>query len=76
MTDPLQTQVGGDHYRSMPIQITEFCQKNGLKFCEANVVKYVCRHRAKNGVQDLLKAKHYIEILISLEYPEHEQTKP
>lgn len=72
MNNPLETQVGGDHYKDLPIQPTEFCQRNRLGFCEANVVKYVTRHRAKGGREDLLKAIHYIEILIGLEYPDDE----
>lgn len=61
-------QVGGDHYRAMAIQPAEFCQRNGLKWCEANVVKYVSRHRAKNGKADILKAIHYLELLLEFEY--------
>lgn len=65
-----ERQVGGDHYKGMAIQPIEFIQRNGLGFCEGNVVKYVCRHAAKNGKEDLLKAKHYIDLLIELNYPE------
>jgi hypothetical protein len=68
MSKASETQVGGDHYL-MPIQPVEFIQKNGLGFCEGNVIKYVCRHKKKNGLQDLLKARHYIDLLIELEYP-------
>lgn len=64
----LDTQVGGGHYKDMPIQPVEFSQKNRLTFCEASVVKYVCRHRNKNGIEDLKKAKHFIDLLIDLEY--------
>jgi hypothetical protein len=68
MSKASDTQVGGSHYL-MPIQPVEFIQKNGLGFCEGNVIKYVCRHKKKNGLQDLLKARHYIDLLIELEYP-------
>lgn len=61
-------QVGGGHYKSMVIQPVEFCQKNRLPYCEANAIKYLCRHRDKNGLEDLKKAKHYIDLLIELEY--------
>ena len=64
----LAKQEGGDHYKDMPIQVVEFCQLNELNYCEANVVKYVCRHKKKNGKEDLLKAKHYIDLLLQLEY--------
>lgn len=61
-------QVGGNHYRDMAIQPWEFCQRNELNYAESNVVKYVCRHRKKNGKQDLEKAIHNIQMLIELEY--------
>ena len=61
------TQVGGNHYQ-LPIQPIEYIHKNNLGFIEGNIIKYVSRHRAKNGKEDLLKAKHYIDLLIELEY--------
>ena len=63
----LTVQVGGNHYKDMRIQPVEFILKNGLGFCEGNVVKYVCRWHAKGGVEDLRKAAHYIELLIEHE---------
>ena len=63
-------QVGGGHYKDMPIEPSEFSQKNKLTWCEANAVKYVCRHRFKNGVEDINKAIHYLELLKEWEYPE------
>jgi hypothetical protein len=61
-------QVGGSHYRDMKIQPVEFIHANGLGYLEGNVLKYLCRHRKKNGVEDLKKARHYLEMLIDLEY--------
>lgn len=66
--NPLDVQVAGNHYKNMKIQPVEFCQKNELNFCESSVIKYICRHRHKNGLEDLKKAKHFIELLMSLEY--------
>lgn len=66
--NPKDTQIGGDHYKSHAIQPVEFCQLNELNYCESNVIKYVCRHRAKHGKQDLLKAIHYLQLLIEIEY--------
>lgn len=63
----LSRQVDGGHYVSFPIQPVEFITKNHIGFCEGNVIKYVCRWRDKNGVRDLEKAKHYIDLLIELE---------
>lgn len=69
-SSPLKTQVGGDHYKNLPIQPVEFIHANGLNFLEGCVVKRVCRHRSKNRRQDLEKAIHEIQLLIALEYPE------
>ena len=57
-------QVGGSHYKKYKIQPVEFIVKNNIGFCEGNVIKYVLRFKEKGGVQDLEKAKHYIELLI------------
>lgn len=68
--NPLDKQVGGNHYKDMAIQPVEFIERNGLGFCVGNCIKYLCRHKRKNGKEDLLKAKHFIDLLIQLEYPE------
>ncbi len=52
------------HY-DFVIQPVEFIIKNGLGFCEGNVIKYISRWKLKNGRDDLLKARHYIDILIA-----------
>lgn len=67
----LETQVGGDHYK-LPIQPVEYIHRNGLGFCEGNVVKYVTRWRSKNGIQDLKKARHFIDLLIEMEQDKSE----
>ena len=63
--EPFGFQVGGNHYAKYPIQPTEFIVRNNIGFCEGNVVKYVTRWKDKGGVEDLKKARHYIDILIS-----------
>ena len=65
--NPLSEQFGGDHYRKMKIQPIEFVLANDLGYCEGNIIKYVCRFRDKNGIDDLHKARHYIDFLISRE---------
>ena len=65
--DSLKKQVDGDHYKDMPIQPVQYIHSNGIGYFEGNVIKYVSRWRAKNGIADLEKAKHYIELLIGLE---------
>ena len=61
-----EKQVDGDHYQTQ-IQPWDFIEANKLTFIEGNIVKYVCRHRQKNGLRDLEKAKHYLEKLIEVE---------
>lgn len=63
-----ERQVGGTHYRDMKIQPSEFIYTNGLNWLQGNAIKYICRHAAKDGLDDLLKAKHYIDLLIEWEY--------
>lgn len=63
--NPWNTQVGGSHYSKYAIQPTEYILKNNLNFCEGNVIKYITRYKDKGGVEDLRKARHYLDILIS-----------
>ncbi len=60
----LKKQIGGNHYKKYKIQPIEFILQNKLDFCQGSVIKYVLRFKEKGGVEDLLKAKHYIELLI------------
>ena len=66
-TSALDVQVSGNHYKDLPIQPVEYIHANNIGYFEGNVIKYVSRWRAKNGIKDLEKAKHYIELLIELE---------
>lgn len=64
---PLNVQVGGGHYKDLKIQPIEFIHANDLSYIEGCVIKYITRWRNKNGVEDLEKIKHYIDLLITLE---------
>tara|TARA_R110000803_G_scaffold42144_3_gene90542 strand:- start:13689 stop:13967 length:279 start_codon:yes stop_codon:yes gene_type:complete len=66
----LDKQIAGTHYKSMAIQPVEFITKNSIGFLEGNIIKYVCRHHAKNGVDDIKKAIHYCELLLETKYGE------
>ena len=74
----LQTQVGGDHYRTLPIQPVEYIHANSLTFLEGCVVKRVTRHRRAGGkgAQDLRKAIHELELMLALVYRTEEITPP
>lgn len=72
MSDPLNVQMGnGQHYTKHPIQPIEFIMRNGIPFAEGSAIQYLVRWRDKNGVEDLRKARHLIDILINHE----EETK-
>lgn len=64
---PSLLQVGGKHYKGMRIQPVQYNHANSIPFIEGSVIKYISRWREKNGLQDLLKAKHFIDLLIELE---------
>lgn len=61
-------QVGGKHYSKFNIQPADFINQNKLLFAEGNVIKYVCRHQNKNGKEDILKAIHYLEMILKRDY--------
>ena len=60
--------VGGKHYKKMAIQPSVFINKNKLDFAEGNAIKYICRHKLKGGKEDILKAMHYLEMIIDRDY--------
>ena len=62
-----EIQVGGNHYKDMAIQPVEFIHKNGIGYIAGNVIKYVVRYKSKNGLEDLKKARHYLDMLIEEE---------
>lgn len=64
----LDVQAGGDHYKSMKIQPIEFIHANGLDFFQGNMLKYLCRHKSKGGVDDLMKVIHYAQLALELQY--------
>ena len=66
------TQIGGEHYRAKAIQpwdaMTAWMSREAFAgFLNGNVIKYICRYRDKNGVEDLKKARHYLDKLIEVE---------
>lgn len=57
-------QEGGTHYQLKTIQPWDYIIANDLGYLEGNVVKYVSRWKEKNGLEDLKKARHYLDKLI------------
>ena len=66
MVQASKKQVSGSHYKEFHIQPVEFIHANNIGYLEGNVIKYVCRWRNKNGMEDLDKAIHYLELLKEL----------
>lgn len=65
----LKKQVGGNHYKQFKIQPVEFIHANDIPYMEGCAIKYICRHKEKNGKEDIQKAIHYLKLLMELEYP-------
>jgi hypothetical protein len=65
---PCLKQEGGSHYTKSSIQPVDYVYANKLNFFEGNVVKYVTRHKDKNGDEDIRKAIHYLEMILKYEY--------
>lgn len=72
LINPFDTQVGGDHYKKKGVMDpTEWCMANDLDIGEFNVIKYTFRHPKKGGIEDLRKAKHYLEMVAYMKYGEN-----
>ena len=64
-------QIGGSHYQKFKIQPSKFVVDNKLLYPEGCVIKYIIRHSMKNGKEDLLKAKHFIDMIIERDSGDH-----
>ena len=73
MTNPYDTQVGGDHYKGMAIQPMQFSMANGLDACTHTAIKYLVRKKGDKNkrAEDLRKAIHCIQLLA-----QHEGIEP
>jgi len=65
---PSDKQIGGNHYKDCAIQPVDYIVKNNLDFLEGNVVKYITRHKTKNGIEDIRKVIHYAELILEKKY--------
>ena len=64
-------QHGGSHYQKYKIQPSQFVVENELLYPEGCGIKYIIRHRDKNGNEDILKAIHFLEMIIERDYSEN-----
>ena len=68
-------QIGGKHYLKYKIQPSEFVVENKLLYPEGCIIKYILRHQDKGGKEDLLKAKHFIDMIIERDYQKPKEKK-
>ena len=61
MNDPVNNP---SHYTQGKIEVLDFILDQDLPYLAGNIVKYICRYRYKNGVEDLQKAEFYLKRLI------------
>lgn len=60
----MDTVKNPSHYTRWPLQPIAFILANKLDFLRGNIIKYIMRHDAKNGLEDLHKARTYLDLLI------------
>ena len=65
---PSEKQIGGSHYKDCAIQPVDYIVENKLDFLEGNIVKYITRHKTKNGIEDIRKVIHYAELILEKKY--------
>lgn len=72
--------INPSHYKQGKVECIDAIEsatihKTGLEaVCTANVIKYLFRYESKNGLEDVRKAKWYIDKLIS--FLESQEKKP
>jgi len=70
----LYVQVGGDHYKKLAIQPAVYCRANKMLGLESSVVRYVTRHKDKNGAEDIKKAIHCLQMILEMDYSDEQKT--
>ena len=66
-------QHGGSHYQKYKIQPSKFVVENELLYTEGCAIKYIIRHRDKGKKQDILKAIHFLEMILERDYPNQKE---
>ena len=71
--NPLEKQVGGNHYKKYAIQPAEYCYVNNIPWLEGECIVKLTRWRDKGGIEDLMKVLHAVELLIYFEKKKMEE---
>jgi hypothetical protein len=67
MTNANTRQVGGSHYKQAPLEVWDIAAMYELNGFQQSILRYVLRYKSKGGIEDLEKARHYLEKLIEVE---------
>ena len=67
--------ISPDYYKKGNIEVTDFILDQSMSFLEGNIVKYLVRHKKKSGIDDLRKARWYLDKLIEERVKHGEENK-
>ncbi len=73
--DTLMNIISPDYYKKGNIEVTDFILDQSMSFLEGNIVKYLVRHKEKSGINDLRKARWYLDKLIEEQLKHGEENK-
>jgi len=65
--DPVNSPA---HYTQEKMEVITAIEGLGLDYHQGNILKYISRYKHKNGVEDLRKARWYVERLLMIELEE------
>tara|TARA_R110000787_G_scaffold132858_1_gene245140 strand:- start:593 stop:811 length:219 start_codon:yes stop_codon:yes gene_type:complete len=60
----MANNISPSYYQKGSIEVTDYITSNEMSFVEGNIIKYVTRYKDKSGIQDLRKARWYLDKLI------------
>ena len=60
----MSNNISPSYYKKGSVEVTDFITSNEMSFVEGNIIKYVTRYKDKSGIQDLRKARWYLDKLI------------
>jgi hypothetical protein len=60
----MSNNISPSYYQKGSIEVTDYITSNEMSFIEGNIIKYVTRYKEKSGIQDLRKARWYLDKLI------------
>lgn len=73
--DTLMNIISPNYYKRGNIEVTDFILDQSMSFLEGNIVKYLVRHKEKSGIDDLRKARWYLDKLIEEQLKHGEENK-